>query len=715
MLDRIADRAGEAIENLGQRMQGEETYSKLYVKPPQVRNWFGFGRKVVVPNDQIHIVSAAGIHSIGPFLSKQTVVYGADPTPVSPVAGQDTPPPRKNAGIMYKMNNLTSVIAMKTITFLVSVSGANGQGVNVLDSNHVSYRVSAHVVAKLDENKADIAAKRVGNDIDSLIITIREVTEAELADAAASMTLSEVLKKAQVLAERAKIKVDATLQDLGYTLVLLKVSDLGGDAYQKLVEQANAEVERTSTIEINRSQLATAQSNQERARTEAEVNAQTLRVTEQQRLEANRDVETTKLGTAEELALRQHDLTLTQAERNQAAAVVQQGVALKQVTLDQEVDLAQTQRKAIIAAKERELADALALAAETAEAARLKLVQAEQLAREADESAAQLELKSKEEAAEADRAKAAQLTRAEAEAQALQLKTEAETSAALLKANRTAEAATKEAAAELERAKARRAIEAAPGLALADVEAQQVKTAADRVAVTKAQGLAEAAVLEARNAAELAHQKGLRDIEIAAQKQLADLYASNGALVELERMKLEFAHTLEVARLENEARVAMMAALAPHMNLQLIGDGGKVSQIMAQVMTLGAALHATGDQVPFVGNLLHGASNGNGHSEANGIVASLPAMLAGFVPYITSIVKGMEPRVFTTLTVSQMLDRLAPVVKGEGTLLQAIDGLRQDAHFQVIGNVPVAPFLAPFGITVADTATDDSVVAALAE
>lgn len=710
MIDRLADRAGEMIENFGERLQGQETYNKLVVDPPKGHGWFGYGKKVVVPSDQIHIVAAAGLHSF--FASREVVVYGG-----SAGTADDGSPLKSKAGIIYRKNSLTSVIAMRTITFLVSVNGVNGQGIKVLDSNRVPYIISAHVVAKLDESRADIAARRVGTDIESLATTIREVTEAELTDAAAGMALEDLLHKAQVLAERAFEEVKTTLQELGYTLVLLKVSDLGGDAYQKLVAQANANVLRTSTISINASELATGQNQAERERTEAQVVAETKRVTERQRLESERDVQTTQLTTEEELALRRHELTLVQATRSQQAAETNQAVALKQVGLDQEVDLAQAGRKATVAAKERELNDALALAADTAEAERLALVQQKELERAAEASTAQLTLKAEEEAAAADRAKLVQLTNAEAEAQALRLKTEAETSAALLRANRTAEAATKEAAAEQERAKAKRASEAAAGLARADVEEQEVKIAAQKVAVTRDQGLAEAAVLEAKNKAELAHQKGLRDIEIAAQQQLADLYASNGALVELERMKLEFAHTLEVARLENEARVAMMAALAPHMNLQLIGDGGKVSQIMAQVMTLGAALNATGDQVPFVGNLLHGASNGNGNNHANDVVSlnSLQSVLPGLLPYITTVVKSMRPRVFSTLTIEQLLDRLTPVVKGEGTLLQAIDGLRQDAQFQLIANMRVAPLLAPFGINVAEPTTDDSVVAAVAE
>lgn len=712
MLDRLADRAGEAIERFGERLQGEETYTKLVVEPPKGSGLFGFGKKVVVPSDQIHVVAAAGLHSLR--ASRQIVVYGggveASTDPTSAQLAQ------KPAGIIYRKNSLTSVIALRTMTFLVSVNGINGQGIKVLDSNRRPYIISAHVVAKLDETRAAIAARSVGSDVESLATTIREVTEAELIDAAAGMALEDLLHKAQVLGERAFDSVKHTLQELGYTLVLLKVGDLGGEAYQKLVTQAIAEVERDSTIQINLAQLATDQSNQERARTQAEVDAETRRVTERERLGAERDVKTAEANTAEELALRQHELTLTQATRSQEAAETTHGVQMKQVTLDKAVDLAQAERTAEVEAKTATLEQANQLAVATAEAQRLALVQTKELERAADASKAQLLLKAEEEAAAADRAKLVQLTKAEAEAQALRLKTEAETSAALLRANRTADAATKEAAAELERAKAKRASEAAAGLARADVEEQEVKIAAQKVAVTRDQGLAEAAVLEAKNKAELAHQKGLRDIEIAAQQQLADLYANNGALVELERMKLEYAHTLEIARLENEARVAMMAALAPHMNLQLIGDGGRVSQIMAQVMTLGAALNATGEQVPFVGNLLHGASNGNGNgnNHANDVVSlnSLQSVLPGLLPYITTVVKSMRPRVFSTLTIEQLLDRLAPVVKGEGTLLQAIDGLRQDAQFQLIANMRVAPLLAPFGINVAEPTTDDSVVAA---
>lgn len=697
MIDRMADRAGEMLENIGQRLQNEDTYSKLYVEPPKGSGWFGFGKKVVVPSDQIHIVAAAGLHSL--FASREELVYGADTV--------TTTGERRTAGIIYRKNSLTNVIAMRTVTFLVAVNGVNGKGVNVLDSNHVPYTVSAHVVAKLDETKADIAAKRVGKDIDSLVTTIREVTEAELADAAASMMLSEVLKKAQVLAEVARQKVDETLQELGYTLVLLKVSDLGGDAYQKLVAQANAEVLRSSTIEINRSELATAQNNQERQRTEATVQAETLRVTEKQRLEAQRDVDTTSMATKEELAERQHELTLIQATREQAAAQSKQGVQLKQVQLDQEVDLAQTSRKATVAAREQELADQNALAAATAEAQRLALIQEKELERQAESTAATLKLKAEEESAAADRARAVALTRAQAEADSLKVKTDAETSTALLRAERSADAATKEAAAEKLRAEATRASAAAAGLAEADVQARQVEIEAKRVDVTREQGLAEVAVLEAKNAAELTHQEGLRKIEIDAQQTLAALYQSNPALVELERLKIQLAHELQVSQIEYQARVSMMAALAPHMNLHLIGDGGRVSQIMAQVMTLGAGLQAAGEHVPFVGNLINGATNGTGDTA----VGTLQSVLGGLAPYISKVVGGMQPRVFSTLTVSQMIDHLVPVLKGEENLLAAVDGLRRSAQFRLIADLPVAPFLNGYGVSAAAETPDDSVLA----
>ena len=201
--------------------------------------WFG-GRRVVVPADEVHVVSGGGL--LTAFLSNNVEIYGA-------AAGKP---------VIYRRNKFTNVTAMRTITFIVPVSG-----VRVLDKNHVPYTVTAHVSGHLNVEKALEAARQVGNNISSLISQIEEVTDAELRTAAAKLTLAEVLQDQQALADSAQTKVNATLVELGYTLNLLKIQDVSGEAYEKLVTQALVEVTRDSTVRINAAELTTNQSNNE--------------------------------------------------------------------------------------------------------------------------------------------------------------------------------------------------------------------------------------------------------------------------------------------------------------------------------------------------------------------------------------------------------------------------------------------------------------------
>jgi hypothetical protein len=229
----------------------------LRTQADRARGIFGFGRRIIVPPDEIHVVVGDGLHIAA--MSNDRKVFG-----------QSADRPSR-----YWLNSLTQVIKLKTISFTVPIRGINDEGVEALDNSKVSFRLWAHAVAKLNPDKADTAAQRVGLDTGGLINTITEVGTAELIAAAATMGLQDVIANRQKLAEIAFPKVNQILSELGYDLALLTITKLDGMAYHKLVEQAESRISKETSIATNKEQVLELQDDQARERNEAEIRAQT--------------------------------------------------------------------------------------------------------------------------------------------------------------------------------------------------------------------------------------------------------------------------------------------------------------------------------------------------------------------------------------------------------------------------------------------------------
>jgi hypothetical protein len=82
--------------------------------------------------------------------------------------------------------------------------------------------------------------------------------------------------------------------------------------------------------------------------------------------------------------------------------------------------------------------------------------------------------------------------------------------------------------------------------------------------------------------------------------------------------------------------------------------------------------------------------------------------LADFVPFIRQTIADVNPRMFTSLKVTDLLDRLVPVLAGREDLLTALNALREDAGFRVVGDVPVVPLLRLLGIKVPEAVTEST-------
>ena len=484
------------------------TADVLITVPDQVRGIgkaFGVGRRIVVPAEEIHIVTGGGMHSFF-GISKETHVYGQ--------AAKKLP--------LYWLNPLTSVVKLKTVSFIVRVVGDNSQGVNALDMDKVPFLVWAHVVAKLNPDVAMTAAQRIGNDIRGLVTTITEVTQSEIIAAASRMGLETIIADRQQLAKRLQAEEEAR---------------------------------------------------------------------------ANRDRDVLLIG------------------------------------------------------------------------------------------------------AKAD----AEAIRIGAEAAAEKKRTEAQATAAA--ADFEATAKERDSAAQIKQATATRAKTAAEGLAQAEVAEAKAAAEIKQAEAAQATGFAQAAIAEKDAAVEAGRIRLVAEAELDAEARRAKLYAESPELLALERLDREHWQAIALAKQELDARVAMMVALAPHIQLdaKVIGNGSQMGQIMGQMMTLASGYNVMVND-PTVSSIV--GSGGSAISVGGDILSRV-------LPAVRSAFAGVNPRVFASLTVADALDRLQGVVSGEQDVVTAIQKLRDDANFRMVGNIPVGQILGVFlggGGEATQPAGDESLV-----
>ncbi len=668
--DRAAERAAKGLPAMID--EASVTLEMLRTEADRVRGvlaMFGFGRRILVPPDEIHVVVGDGRHIF--VLSRKSRVFGQT----------------ADRSSTYWLNRLSQVIKLKTISFTVPIRGVDEEGVPALDSSKVSFNLWAHAVAKLNPDKAEVAAQRVGLDATSLINTITEVGTAELVAAAATMTLEEIIAQRQKLAEIAFPQVNQILSELGYDLALLTITNLGGMAFTKLIDQAESRISKETSIATNREQVAELQDDEARQRQEAEIKATTEKKLAAERLDAEREVETATLSQQETLAIQRHEVQIRQVDRDKGAAratheaelaKVQLGRQLSEAEVEKQAQLARVtaERDAELRAMQQERNAKIRVAETEAEAERMAVEQVRKLERDAERTQAEAKRLEQEELAKAQRAKqvalveAAQLgealkVEAEAASRALQIKADAETKAELIRAEAEATATEKRAQAAKVRAEATRAEAAAPGLA-------------------------EAEVAQAQAAAEAERTQRLKEIDINAQRELVKLYDQAPVLVELEKLRMQLGHEERIATLQMEAYLKAFEALAPSLQVRIYGSGGQTTQIITDLMSMAQGVKALGEEVPLVGRLV-------GNAEGTEYLNWLPK-LADFLPFIRQALADVSPRMFTSLKLVDLLDHLVPVLDGREDLLTALGALREDANFRVVGDMPVAPLLRLLGV-----------------
>jgi len=644
----------------------------------------GFGRRVVVPANQIHAVRAAGFNKYA-RLSTETRFFGIDSADTTTGANESA------VGVaIYWLNDLTEVIVLGTESFTIPIPT-----IVTRDADQVRLTITAHAMASLDPRAVSKAAKKIGQNAEDLINSIVQVVISALVTQAAHMRVREMIANYTQLSEAARPEITQALTELGYNLDVLKITNIGGEAVRRWEDEAQARVDKTATEETNKAQLAELENNTQRLEREAELTAQ-------ERIKQ----ESENRRAAQDIAEGEHSLSLLQIERRKAEAAKQNEVDRAGVELRQGVESAEARKTAAINRQQAEQAAELRayeaqkedelrrqriereaqikLAQTEAEAKRLAAEQTERLEREQARAQADVARLEREETATAERQR--QVLEIEAQAQAQAKKIQAEASAQQIRteagakadaAVQEAEAAKARAAAEKVQAEATRAKTAAEGLAKAEVAARNAEVALAQAEADKAAGLAAAEVTEAQARAAAAGEREQRLVEIEAKERLAALYETNSQLYELEQLRIRFAHELELATVQQQTQIAMIQALAQNMEIKVVGNAGQMGQILSEMMTLQAGVETAAEEFPFLKSLVSGSGKA---------LSNLPGVLG-------DALKDVQPRMFASLTVADLTERLLAVANGDSDLVEALHGLRKDSNFRVVGNIPVLELL----------------------
>ena len=210
---------------------------------------------------------------------------------------------------------------------------------------------------------------------------------------------------------------------------------------------------------------------------------------------------------------------------------------------------------------------------------------------------------------------------------------------------------------------------------------------ADQRAKAEAEGWARATL---QAVAEAERLQRLKDVEINAQRELVKLYDQAPVLVELEKLRMQLAHNEKIATLQMESYLKAFEALAPSTQIRIYGGGNQTTQIITELMSFAQGIQYLGEEVPLVGRML-GPSDG-------GESGTLLPRLAQFFPYLQQALGDINPRLFSSLKLADLIERLTPVVAGREDLVTALTNIKEDATFRVVGDLPIAPLFRLLGI-----------------
>ena len=65
---------------------------------------------------------------------------------------------------------------------------------------------------------------------------------------------------------------------------------------------------------------------------------------------------------------------------------------------------------------------------------------------------------------------------------------------------------------------------------------------------------------------------------------------------------------------------------------------------------------------------------------------------------VSLVLAEVNPRMFSSLRVADVVEKLGAVLSGREDLVTALNGLKQQANFRVVGDLPVGPLLSLLGV-----------------
>ena len=508
--------------------------------------------KIVVPPDEVHVVNKRDGQRI----------HQAD---------GDT---------SYWKTRWTQVFKLSTKAIPVNL-----EGLEVRDSDNTPFTVSAIAIIKLAE--PGVAARLIGEDIALLTEEISKVGEAELRSAAVKMPLDEIMRSKDALAEQSASGMNEVARSLGFDLISVKITGIGGEVVQSLIKEREASKDRQITESIEAEKTAKTRTVEKESRSQAEEKKITERTVEEMEI-AKDEALYGRLKEKERAQLsEEHELSIAQIEKDLDLQERNQGLELARRAKAKELELAEREKKEALLLADRKVREKeLELQAYgQMEAAR---IEAERREFEAVKEADRLRTLAR---IEAEKAEEVLLIQAQAKLKA------AEQEALTLKTEATALAEEQRLLAE--GAKAQAMVE---GLAQVELEQRRLELEARKIELERQEALNQAEATAARLAAEA---EGLR--------LRAEAYSPELLAFELEKERIKALAQIEVARAE-----AMGQAWA-NANVQVFGGPetlASMSSSWGQGMALGMTAQGLSAALPE--NLREGVEN---------VLAAAPGLL----------------------------------------------------------------------------------------
>lgn len=228
----------------------------LRTEADKARGIFGFGRRILVPPDEIHVVVGDGRHIL--TMASGRKVYGQT----------------ANRPSRYWLNTHTEVIKLKTISFTVPIHGHNNLGVEALDIRRHEMRLK-----QIGRQKS---AAETGHEAEMAnVLLSQQIGEAE-AEKSAHLARIEAEKAAELRALQQKREAEINLAQTEAEAARMAIAQAKEIERKAALTEAEAERLRQEELErANRAkQIALVEASQlaESMQLEAETEAKALKI-----------------------------------------------------------------------------------------------------------------------------------------------------------------------------------------------------------------------------------------------------------------------------------------------------------------------------------------------------------------------------------------------------------------------------------------------------